>query len=171
MSENQNFLKPHIFRERNKKYGYYDYKKNTLYYLNADNQTQYQVLSLRYVTGFTLGLAVYILMHNAVVALALAAVVILVMELVFRLRFLPSCKTRTNVSLEKLTPCQADGKDDVLPEKRRKRGILLMLLGVLVIMNAYDVHLEGMELLLSLAGGAVCVLFGGVQFLKGKCVQ
>ena len=47
MLENVNFLKPHVFRERNKKYGYYDYKKNTLYYLNADNQMQYHVISLR----------------------------------------------------------------------------------------------------------------------------
>lgn len=170
MPGNSNFLKPHIFRERNKKYGYYDYKKNTLYYLNTENQMQYQVLSLRYVTGLILGLAVYILLHNAVIALVLAAVVILIMELIFRLIFLPSCKTRTNIILEKLTPCQADGGDRVPSEKRKKRGILLILLGVLLIMNGYDMELRGMELLLSWAGGIGCCLFGGLQFLKSKCV-
>ena len=80
MLENVNFLKPHVFRERNKNYGYYDYKKNTLYYLNADNQMQYQVLSLRYVTGIALGLAAYILFHHLFSALVAAAVVVVVID-------------------------------------------------------------------------------------------
>ena len=167
MLENENFLKPHVFRERNKKYGYYDYKKNTLYYLNADNQMQYQVLSLRYVTGIALGLAAYILFHHLLSALVAAAVVIVVMELIFRLKFLPSCKTKTGVESETLTPCLASGEDSAPPRKRKKQGVLLMLLGVLLVMNAYDLNLQDMEFILGWAGGGICILAGGLRLLKG----
>ncbi len=171
MLENVNFLKPHVFRERNKKYGYYDYKKNTLYYLNADNRMQYQVLSLRYMTGLILGFAVYILFHHFFSALVVAAAVSVVMELIFRLKFLPSCRTKTDVRLETLKPCMANGEDGIQPKKQKKQGILLIALGVLLVMNAYDLNLQDMELILSWAGGGICILSGGVQFLKGVLVH
>lgn len=171
MLENVNFLKPHVFRERNKNYGYYDYKKNTLYYLNADNQMQYQVLSLRYVTGIALGLAAYILFHHLFSALVVAAVVVVVMELIFRLKFLPSCRAKTGVKPETLKPCQANGEADVSPGKRRRQGLLLMLLGILLVMNIYDQNLQDMELILGWAGGGICILAGGLQLLRGMSAK
>lgn len=167
MLENVNFLKPHVFRERNKKYGYYDYKTNTLYYLNADNQLQYQVLSLRYVTGLALGTAAYILFHHFFSALVVAAVVTAVMELIFRLKFLPSCRTKTGVRPETLKPCLANGEEKVPARKRKKQGVLLIILGALLVMNAYDLNLAHMELILSWAGGGICILSGGLLLLKG----
>lgn len=167
MLENVNFLKPHVFREQNKKYGYYDYRKNTLYYLNVDNQMQYQVLSLRYVTGIALGLAAYILFHHFLSALVVAAVVIAAMELIFRLKFLPSCRTKTGVRLETLKPCLASGEDSVPPGKRIRQGVLLMILGILLVVNAYDMSLQDMELIMAWAGGGICILAGGLRLLRG----
>lgn len=171
MLKKVNFLKHHVFRERNGKYGYYDYGKNTLYYLNADNQMQYQVLSLRWLTGAVLGAAFYIVMNSIPGAVALACGVIGIMELIFRLRFLPSCKKREEIRFETLRPCLASGEDQIAPEKRKKRGILLILLGVLLVANAYDTGLEQIELLVSWLVCGICVWGGGVQLLKGFNVQ
>lgn len=171
MLKKVNFLKQHVFRERNGKYGYYDYGKNTLYYLNADNQMQYQVLSLRWLTGVILGAAVYLVMNSILGALALACVVIVIMELIFRLRFLPSCKKKEGIRVETLRPCLASGEEQIAPGKRKKRGVLLILLGVLLVANAYDMGLESVELVVSWLVCGACVLGGGVQLLKGLSVQ
>lgn len=121
---------------------------------------------MRYVTSLVLAVAVYIVRNQALAAIAMAAGVYGAMELMLWKMFLSSCKKKTGVERKSLTPCLLTGEEREPAGRVLYRGILVAVLGVLVIANAYDQGMTGTPFQLSLAIGVVCLIFAIVQLLK-----
>ena len=166
MTKNFNPFLPHLFRDGQKRIGFYDYAKQVFYIFNIESGAKYRFLALRHAAAFLAGLAAYIFLYRAVWALLLAAGIYAGMEAALWKRLLPSCRKKTGVERESLTPCLLTGEEQEPAGRILYRGILTAVLGALLIANGYDQGLSGRTLQGSWLLGGACLLFAVWQLLR-----
>ena len=150
----------HIYQDEKDRNIYYDWITKNAYVISDKNVGKYYFYQNRLVFAIIAFVLAVNFVLDTTASFILAVAIVVVMEILFRTRFLPSL---TQIAKFKPTKTKRSSMIDQIAESNDKKKVMLKIFlyaafGILLIINAYIEHLSQTLLGLSIVVGVISIV-------------